>query len=170
MADDLTAFANLVDTTHRPVRAYVASLGLAPEAVDDVAQETYLDYLRSGCKRAGGAPELDWLLGMARHRALNHLRAERRAGRARAQLAAWLTSAPGGFVEEVDEALAALRVCLEGIDHRARRLLDAVHRDGLDAAAAGAREGLTGNAVRVALARLRERLRACIRQRLDGAL
>jgi hypothetical protein len=48
-------------------------------------------------------------------------------------------------------------------------LLDAVHRHGLDATAAGAPEGLTGNAVRVALARLRERLRGCIRQRLDGA-
>jgi RNA polymerase sigma factor (sigma-70 family) len=72
------AFSELVRVHHAPVRAYLARYVRDRETADDLAQETFLSAFRSLPTWRGDAPLRMWLLGIARNRALTHLRDEER--------------------------------------------------------------------------------------------
>ena len=88
------AFCALVRAHQGRVRTYLSRYLSRPEAADDLAQEAFLTAYHSLPSYKGDAPFGLWLLGIARHHALRHLRDERRrrareTGRLRAVLLAF---------------------------------------------------------------------------------
>lgn len=173
-AGDAGAFTQLVSAHQGRVRAYIGGTINRPEVVDDLAQEVFLSAFRSLDSYKGEAPFGVWLLGIARHKTLMHLRHEvRRLARESRSLDLVLSDLRVRWLE-ADEMLmarrereiAALQQCLERLPasgaemiteryFRARSIADM-------AKAAGKREGT----LRMTLMRLRQALRACVEQRL----
>jgi len=171
---DPAAFTHLVSAHQGRVRAYIGGTINRPEVVDDLAQEVFLSAFRSLDTYKGEAPFGVWLLGIARHKTLMHLRHEvRRLARESRSLDLVLSDLRLRMVE-ADELLmarrereiTALQRCMERLPaagaeliaeryFRARSIAD-MARD------SGKREGT----VRMSLMRLRQVLRSCMEQRL----
>ena len=171
---DAAAFTHLVSAHQGRVRAYNGGTVNRPEVVDDLAQEVFLSAFRSLDTYKGEAPFGVWLLGIARHTTLMHLRHEvRRLARESRSLDLVLSDLRLRMVEADELLLArrereitALQRCLERLPapgaeliaeryFRARSIAD-IARD------SGKREGT----VRMSLMRLRQVLRTCMEQRL----
>ena len=165
-------FAVLVAEHQAWLRAYVRTLGVASEAVDDVAQEVFLIAYRRYAEYDPERPFAAWLKGIAKLLSANERRRHQRRGRLIEPALAEALAA----IDEVDEpgddmALAVdhLRGCLEQLPERSRELLRLRYEDELDASALGAKLGRDGNAVRQALFRVRELVRRCVEGRLTGS-
>src|SRR5687768_15639796 len=80
-AGDRQAFARLVAVHQGRVRAYIGRYLRWSDLVDDLAQDVFLAAYRSLPDYDSAAPLNLWLLGIARHRVLRHLRSDTRARR-----------------------------------------------------------------------------------------
>jgi len=88
------AFAGIVRIHQGRIRAFLGRYLRDRDAVDDLAQEVFLAAYRSLSTFKGDSSLSIWLLGIARHRALAHLRSEarrraREAGSLQAALSEW---------------------------------------------------------------------------------
>jgi RNA polymerase sigma-70 factor, ECF subfamily len=163
-ADDDEAFAALYDRHARAVHSYALSLvGRATEA-EDVCQEAFLALWRHAGRfdpRRGSVR--GWLIGIARHRAIDRLRSQ--AGLARAQSAARAMAALDGPDDPVARAgvdrAEAARVAraLGDLPPEQSEVLLLVHLAGLTqreiAAVTGLPLGTVKSRLRLALDRLR---------------
>ena len=164
------AFANLVRRHQQSVRAYLAGYLRDRAVIDDLAQDTFLTAYQDLDTFKGSSTVLTWLLGIARHRALEHLRAQlRRDARlvsawqlTRAQQLVGLLAAADPDFEARERELGVLNNCLDKLaprgaalvtDHyfKARSLVD-IARD----------SGRKESTVRVELLRIRLALRRCL--------
>jgi RNA polymerase sigma-70 factor, ECF subfamily len=163
-AGDADAFAAVYDRHARPVYSYlVAQLGRAAEA-EEVCQEAFLSLWRHADRfdpRRGGVR--GWLIGIARHQAIDRQRAEAR--RARAETAAQAVAALEPAQDHVsrvgaDRAEAArLRRVLGDLPPEQREVLLLVHYGGLSqreiAEVIGLPLGTVKSRLRLGLARVR---------------
>jgi RNA polymerase sigma-70 factor (ECF subfamily) len=171
---DAGAFTQLVSAHQGRVRAYIGGTINRPEVVDDLAQEVFLSAFRSLDTYKGEAPFGVWLLGIARHKTLMHLRHEvRRLARESRSLDLVLSDLRVKVLEADEMMMAhrerevlALQRCLERLPaNGAELIVDRYFRArsiAEMARASGKREGT----VRMTLMRLRQVLRACVEQRL----
>ena len=146
------------------IRGYLSAFGLSRDDVDDVAQEVCLAWCRDGHRKPAEVPALQWLKGIARHRALDRLRAAR-SGPLRAAIADLVAAAP---LEPDDSGVEALRACLERLPEDERRLITRHHVEGIASERLAAERGRSGAAIRRELARLREALLRCIQRQREG--
>jgi RNA polymerase sigma-70 factor (ECF subfamily) len=166
------AFSRLVRLHHAPIRAYLSRYVRDRETADDLAQETFLSAFRSLPTWRGDAPMRMWLLGIARNRALTHLRdAERRrahiAESIDAIVASLLTRRIENDVPAVHERrLAALRACLETLPAASAGMVDEFYFKGRTAVEMARESGKKESAIWMALLRARLALRQCVEGRL----
>jgi len=158
---------DLVVDTAGPLRAYIAACGVRPGEVDDVAQDTYLGYLKD--RPPAGVEPIRWLKGIARHRCLQHFRRRGRSDGPLEQLLDLLEATPSDLEGTADDLrLAALRHCLEALPTTQRQF--ALRYYAADATGGGAAladaQGRSPAAIHMAMMRLRDGLRRCIGQRL----
>lgn len=164
--DAAQRFEAMVLETEGALRAFIAGMGVGRHAVDDIAQEAYLAVWAQGVP--DGIEPVRWLKGIARKKAVDHLRAASPRRRAVAELAA------AASLPEVDDAepnhpeLGALRQCLQRLEPQDADLLRRHYHDDQSSDAIAQAAGLTGSAVRKQLIRLREGLERCIARRLGG--
>ncbi len=163
-AGDPEAFEVLYDRHARAVHSYVgAHLGRPGEA-EEVCQEAFLALWRHAARfdpRRGGVR--GWLIGIARHRAIDRLRAEAR--RSRAETAAQAIAAldppddPVSRVGAVRAEAARLRRILDDLPSEQRDVLLLVHFGGLTqreiAEVTGQPLGTVKSRLRLGLARVR---------------
>src|SRR5580704_12890781 len=103
----IDAFSDLVLLHQARVRSYIGRYVGARDAVDDLAQEAFLAAFRTLSAYRDEHGFALWLLGIARHRALHFLRAERHR-RARdgdaweAQIAEWQAAAVEADAQELE--------------------------------------------------------------------
>jgi RNA polymerase sigma-70 factor, ECF subfamily len=178
---DAAAFSQLVALHQGRVRAYVGayisgSLNRS-DVVDDLAQEAFLAAFRSLDSYKGDAPFGVWLLGIARHKALMHLRGEvrrlqRESRSIEGVLAPFLVASLEGDEDQLprrEQEIAALQLCLENLPPGSAALIaDRYFRSrsiGDIAREIGKGEG----AIRMSLLRLRQVLRTCVKNRLREA-
>ena len=165
-------FAELVAEHQGWLRAFIRSLGIRADAVDDVAQEVFLVAYRRYSDYDQALPFAAWLKGIARNLAANERRRQQHRGRLiEPSLAAALEAvdeAADQGSEEAEGTVAALRLCLDQLPGHSRELLRLRYEEDLDAAGLGERLGREGNAVRQALFRVREMVRRCVEGRLAG--
>lgn len=158
-----TTLEALIEQTAGQIRSYLAGFGLNRDDIDDVTQEVYLAWHKDGSRKPVEVESIRWLKGIARHRALDHLRRER-AGAQRVALATLISATPPPDPISPEE----LRDCLKRLTEADRALLDRHYIDGLDSIQLGAESGRSGSSVRRDLARLRDALHRCIQRHLVG--
>jgi RNA polymerase sigma-70 factor, ECF subfamily len=159
------------------VRAYLRRFVMEADLADDLAQETFLAAYRSLPHRNPAAPMDLWLLSIARHRALKHLRDEaRRRDREfrplKAALAAWCADqiqAETPDWDDHDRQVSALKQCLAGLPRQSAGLISAYYYQRLTSAEIARKWGKKESAVRMTLLRLREALKQCVELRKMNA-
>lgn len=154
------------------LRAFIRSLGLRAEAVDDVAQEAFVVAFQKLQSFERGTNFGAWVRTIARFLVSKELRREERRQRLLGeQLTELLTSGEHpGELASADAAgarAAALRACLAELPDRGRRLVQQRYFENQSPAVIASQEGRTANDVRQALFRLRAALHACITRRLE---
>jgi RNA polymerase sigma-70 factor, ECF subfamily len=166
------AFSRLVRLHHAPIRAYLARYVRDRETADDLAQETFLSAFRSLPTWRGDAPLRMWLLGIARNRALTHLRDDERrrahvAESVDAMVASLLTRRIENDVPAAHERkLAALRSCLDALPPDGAGMVDEFYFKGRTAVEMAQESGRKESAVWMALMRARLALRRCVEGKL----
>ena len=166
----LESFAEILRLHQGRVRAYLRRYVLEADLADDLAQETFLAAYRSLPTRNPAAPIDLWLLGIARHRALKHLRDEsrRRERPLKAALAAWSATRVEAQDNPNDEDVSALKQCLAGLPRHSAGLISAYYADRMTSAEIARKWGKKESAIRMTLLRLREALKQCVEQRRLG--
>lgn len=149
------------------VANYVHALIRDHAAAQDVMQETALAIFRRFAEYDESRPFVGWALGIAKFQVLGQRRDVMRcpvvfddevlAGFTEH----WASLAPA---ESDDSEL--VRQCLGKLAAHARRLVHMRYFDDLNASEIAERIGMASAAVRVALQRVREQLRACVEQQL----
>lgn len=172
MPVDGARFENVVRETESVIRAYLAGLGVGSESVDDIAQDVYVAFYRSMDRLPAEVIEIRWLKGIARNLAMNHFRtAKREQARHQAAVADLLAGveAPAPH-ERALSTESILRLCLEKLPERSRRLVRLRYEEGETAERIAERECSQPTAIRVALLRIRQALRDCVKtQAAEGA-
>lgn len=164
------AFARLVRLHHRSVRAFIAQSVRPTDFSDDLAQDVFLCAYRSLAQFQGEGSFLAWLLGIARHKVLTHLRSQaRRQRRETSHLAAALAEWRADWVEgdspdwEAAVMQTRLRECIDRLAPTSRQVVEEHYFKSCSAEAIGARLGKSGGAVRMLLLRIRQALATCLR-------
>jgi RNA polymerase sigma-70 factor (ECF subfamily) len=160
------------------VRTFLGRYVRRPDAVDDVAQDTFIDAYKKLKTYRGEAPVRFWLLGIARYSALRYLRDEERR---RAQgvrtvetalatlLGRKLASAEEGALEKCEREVQALRQCLGSLPDQSSRLVTEFYYKERTAVEIAHGNGRKESAVWMTLMRIRQALRRCIEGRLKTA-
>ena len=163
-------FDQVLEATHHVVRAYLASLGVPLHCVDDLAQEVYLVWFRAPERRPEEVLPVRWLKGIAHRLALIFFRVnQRRELRELAVAAKLLATEPLALPMAADDsAERALESCLGEMPEKSRAMLRLRYEEKLDSGSIGRQLGMTAEAVRIFLMRVRGALRDCITARLEG--
>jgi RNA polymerase sigma-70 factor, ECF subfamily len=173
---DTQWFMEQVGREQSRLRAFIRSLGVRADAVDDLAQDAFLvAYERLDTFRREedfGA----WVRGVARRLVANALRKENR----RRQILSdhltelLLAAAPEALhplaAAAEEDRLAALRGCLEHVPQSGRQLLEMRYSDEVSPGAIAGRLERSATDVRQQLFRLRRALLECIERRLAPPL
>lgn len=160
-------FDRVLRETEARVRLYLAGLGVPAEDVDDLAQEAYLAWYRSGCVVPADATPLRWLLGIARNLAMSRFRTQGRRGYRLLDIAATIERECAAAPTQPEPVLLdALAACLEQLPERQRGAVERLYRDQEPVEAVAAGLGVSPAGVRMMMMRLRQALRACIERRV----
>jgi RNA polymerase sigma-70 factor, ECF subfamily len=171
---DLEAFSELVRTHYPAIRVYLGSHVHDQGALDDLAQDVFLRAFRGLATLRQAVAFRGWLIGIARNRALEYLRElMRRNVIGRDRFREMLAEAQVAFLEAENDdddsqrgiELAALRQCLGTLPFASARLVEEHYLKGRSIVSLAAEARRSAGSVRMALLRLRESLRDCIRRR-----
>ena len=168
--EDTAWFLDQVRCEQSRLRAFIRSLGVRAEAVDDLAQDALVLAFQK-------LPEFDreqefgaWIRGIARRLVAN---ARRKEGRREQILSDHLTDflleadAPHPLVDGGDERLAALNACVQRLPESSRQLLHWRYFEDLAVGMIAIRLDRTANDVRQILFRLRRTLLECVERKLS---
>jgi RNA polymerase sigma-70 factor, ECF subfamily len=168
-----TAFSQLVQLHHVPVRCYLVRYVRDGAAADDLAQEVFLRAYQGLAEYRGESNLRTWLLGMAKRLAAQHIRSECRRRRHEgnpllATLMEWrmerLNHDPLER-EDQDRVLEWLRLCVSRLAPESQRVITEHYFEGRPLEAIAARQGRKGGAVRMMLLRIRKALGECVRRK-----
>lgn len=168
------AFREILRFHHGRIRAYLSRFVRDRDAVDDLAQETFLTAYRSLPSYTGEAPLGLWLIRIAKNRALAYLRNEqsRRHQETRnfqsvlAQSLLRTLESEQETAERQDLELAALRSCLEKLPETSAAIITDYYFNRRSAVDIARRTGKKKSAVWMTLLRIRNALRECMKTRL----
>lgn len=165
-------FSRVLKATHGEVRAYLASVGVPLDCVDDLAQEVFLAWHRAPQQRPVEVEAVRWLKGIARRMAMNFFRSSKRMENRRLSVVAELLATESlDLAMPTDEtAELALEQCLGELAEKNRAVLKLRYEEDLPSNVIGARLDMTAEAVRILLMRLRSALRECISKRMKEDL
>lgn len=166
-------FDEFVLENHQMVRMFLARYIHCPQRVDDLAQETFVTAFKQQHRFKGHSRPSTWLVGIARNKALQFLRVEkRRKDRTRK----FINSLPGlrqlqlgkeePLCNESVERLEALKNCLGELPQHSFELVEQFYFGGVTAVAIAAQSDAKESAVRMKLKRIRHVLHKCISSKL----
>lgn len=159
---DRAATEAFVAATQRDVVRFVAHLAGAADA-DDLAQDTYLRAMRALPAFEGRSSARTWLLAIARHTVVDHLRVLARRPRS-ADLADWVAVADtvsAGAAGRFDEQILLTRL-IAGLDPDRREAFVATQVLGLSYGEAAEVIGCPIGTIRSRVARARDDLAAAL--------
>lgn len=167
-------FETILRETQAHIRAYIAGLGVPRQDVDDLAQDVYVELYRSMDRIPPDLPAKQWLKGIARNLCMNYFR--RNSRRQRIQREALLEillraeQRQGPLLAE-GPVRRALDSCCDKLSPESRHLLELRYEQELPSEQIAQQLEMTAEAVRVALFRIRNVLKACIGKSLalEGA-
>ena len=161
-------FEMLVVEHHVQLRAFVRSLAVGPDWVDDVAQEAFLTAYREWDCFDPSRDFGKWIRGIAANIVRNELRKDARRHRLlHTELAEVLLSRHAeSRVPPQPLALEAVRNCLGRLAPMCREVVQARYRDGETAPEIASRLELSAVNVRQMLVRIRRQIKQCVESRL----
>lgn len=164
-------FATLWAESFDRLRTYVRIFVPNPHDADDVIQETAAAIAKDFDKYDNHRPFLEWAVGIARNRVLQHFRKRDRDHRMVFDLetvkhieASILTLEP-----DLSGRQEALERCLEVLPARSRQLIQLKYASNMKAEEIAEQLDLTVHSVYTRLSQLRSSLRDCISRRLRQA-
>jgi RNA polymerase sigma-70 factor, ECF subfamily len=169
---DHEAFLRLFSRFEGNLRAFVASLIPTWDGVDEVMQESSVVLWRKFDQFDSQGEEssfLEWAFMIARYEVLKYRR--RRATdrfRLSDDVFDLLADEAASVAEQQREREQALQQCVQNLATRQRELVKAVYEDGVAIKDVAAQAGRTPTGLYKALARVRDRLAACVRAKLGG--
>jgi len=158
-------FDTIVKETQAHIRAYIAGLGVPRHDVDDVAQDVYVELYRFSDRIPADIPPKQWLKGIARNLCMNYFRrTSRRQRLQREALVEIFLRAEKKESRALSEGpiRSALDGCCEKLSPESQRLLALRYEQELPSHEIAERVQSTPEAVRIALFRIRNVLKACI--------
>ena len=161
-------FEPLVLEHHVRVRAFVRSLGVAPDWVDDVAQEAFMEAFRKWDSFDHQRDFGKWVRGIAANLVRNELR--KRARRQRlldSDLArATLQTAEEQAGASPPLAVEAVQTCLGKLSEEHRSLIQGHYHEGRSAGELAQHFKKSAANIRQMLVRIRRLIRACVDREL----
>jgi len=168
-------FESMVLEHHHAVRLFLARYVHCPQRIDDLAQETFVAAYKQQQKFRGESKVLTWLLGIARKKALQFLRTEKRRLKNQNGFAdsERIFGALAAIENESDIAtfqtrLELLSSCLQKLPEKSRELVRQYYFEQSTAVSIGKQLSEKPGAVRMKLQRIRGVLRKCITSRFEG--
>jgi RNA polymerase sigma-70 factor, ECF subfamily len=158
-------FDAVVRDTQSHIRAYIAGLGVPRHDVDDVAQDVFVELYRFANRIPANISPKQWLKGIARNLCMNYFRRTSRRQRLQREalveifLQAERKESPGLSEGPVRLALDG---CCEKLSPESQRLLALRYEQELASHQIAEQLQSTAEAVRIALFRIRNALKACI--------
>ena len=157
-------FELLVVEHHVRLRAFVRSLGVDPDWVDDVAQETFLIAYRQWSTFDPTRDFGKWIRGIAANIVRNEIRKDARRQRIlHTELAEILLQRHYQLKEQPEPvSLDAIRDCVDELTPRCQSIIQGRYRDGETAGTIAERLKLTAENVRQLLVRIRRQIKHCV--------
>lgn len=164
------SFRQLVELNHRRIRLYVGRYVHCSAEVDDIAQEVFLIAYSQLNRFRGEAKFSTWLIGIARIKALEFLKAETKRRRKRKQFfEAEIASRQIARLEKMHDQcelaqrkLAAMQLCLDQLPNKSRELINRYYFDQQPATKIATESNVSTGSVRMKLLRIRQILQKCI--------
>ena len=167
---DEARFAALVEEHQASLRAFVRTLGVDSDWVDDLAQDAFVVAYRELETFDEDRDFGKWLRGIARNLVRNELR---KAGRRRIMnedLTRHLLSAREPEPDMFDAMqVSALRDCMEELPRKSRELVHSRYHEGWNATQMAEKFEIKAATIRQTLLRVRRQLYQCILQRVKEA-
>ena len=161
-------FLRLWTESQQAVVNYIHATVRDPAVAKDLAQETALVLFRRFAEYDAERPFLAWALGVAQFQVRGFRRdAARSLVCFDTELFDQFTAMWAETAANTSERSSALEVCLERLPARPRQMLRLRYFEEYNSEEIARRLGSTSAAVRVALQRIREQLRACVEQQLQ---
>ena len=164
------SFRQLVEQNQRQIRLYLGKYVQCPSQVDDIAQEVFLVAFRELNRFLFESKFSTWLIGIARNKALEFLKAETKARKSRKEFfEAEIASRQISRLEHqqresefAEQRLSAMQFCLEQLPKKARELIDRYYFDQQTANNIAKNAEISAGSVRMKLLRIRQILQKCI--------
>lgn len=165
---DQARFMRLWTIAQPMVANYVHALIRDHATAQDVLQETALVIFRRFAEYDDSRPFVGWALGIAKYQVLGQRRDAMRCPVVfDDEVLAGFTETWASIAPVESEVSDLVSQCLGKLASHARRLVQMRYFDDLNASEIAERLGMASAAVRVALQRVREQLRACVEQQLQ---
>jgi RNA polymerase sigma-70 factor (ECF subfamily) len=169
-----SAFEALVIEHHVRLRAFVRSLGVDPDWVDDLAQEAFLSAYRDRDSFDESRDFGRWIRAIALNLVRNEIRKDARRRRIlHTELTELLLRRLPEHVERSEPvAVDAVRACLDSLAPTSRQVVLGRYRDGETAAHLAEQLDTSTANIRQMLVRIRRQIKRCVemRARVEGAL
>jgi RNA polymerase sigma-70 factor (ECF subfamily) len=166
-------FAKLVKEHQVALRGFVRLLGVRADAVDDLAQETFLLAYHELERFREGEDFGKWLRGIARNLARNEIRkVARRCRIIDEELTQHLILKSEEKMSESEfdqEDLSALQSCMNQLSQRNQELLSGRYKQDWNSNVLAEKFKMTTSAVRITLMRIRQQLKGCIEKKVSHA-
>ena len=155
--EKLQKFDALVVEHHARLRAFVRSIGVHPNSVDDIAQEAFLTAYRGWDSYDPTRDFGKWIRGIAAHIVRNEIRKDSRRKRIlHEELSSILVKqAEQNEWNPSDVSIEALQHCLSQLPPKCQQLVDGRYRDGITSQNLSKQLNLTASNVRQSLLRIR---------------
>ena len=169
-ADRFGQFEPLVHEHHVRVRAFVRSLGVEPDWVDDLAQEAFIKAYRDWDSFDQSRDFGKWVRGIAANLVRNEIRKHARRQRLlNSELAETILN---GDTKEDSKAeplaVEAIRTCLGKLSPANREIIQGRYHDGLTAPEIAERLEKSSANIRQMLLRIRRQIRTCVEAQLSA--
>ena len=170
------SFGQLVEQNHRSIRLYLGKFIHCSAQVDDIAQEVFFVAFNQLSRFRHEAKFSTWLIGIARNKALEFLKAEIRDRKKRKQFfeaeiasrqVSRLKSQDHEF-ELAEQRFSAMQLCLDQLPDQLRKLIDQYYFDQQTAIDIATELSVSAGSVRMRLLRIRGILQKCIVARSQG--
>jgi RNA polymerase sigma-70 factor (ECF subfamily) len=162
-------FAALWTAAQPTIAAFIRTLLPDYQQADEVLQRVAVTLVRKFDQYDQARPFGAWAVGVAKYEVL-YFRRERATDKHLFgdEIVEQIASRYELLAEEVDPVREALRLCLDQLKGRSKRVIELRYRRGMKSNAIAQEMTLSAGAVRMLLCRVRETLRRCIERRLAG--
>lgn len=171
MSQQNALFVAFIRQYQARLRAFIRGMGVASHAVDDIAQETFLTAYKKLNEFDQDKDFGNWLYGIARNILRNELRKDARHSRIMDEkLSHYLLEEFELDYEPSDqkgEEITALKECIKTLPDKSKNLIEKKYSDEWKTPSLTAHFSMSDTAVRLALMRIRRKLKTCMDYRLQ---